>query len=61
METRARDREQSHRYGQETAVIYARVSSDAQDTDEKVSLSEQVKDGLRFCEERDYRVGEIYQ
>ena len=37
METRARDREQSHRYGQETAVIYARVSSDAQDTDEKVS------------------------
>ena len=61
METRTGYREQNHRYGQTTAVVYARVSSDAQDTDEKVSLSEQVEDGRRYCEERDYRVVEIYQ
>ena len=60
METRARDREQ--RKGQITAVIYARVSSDAQDTDEKVSLKEQVEEGRRLCEQdRRIHVGDIYQ
>ena len=61
METRARDREQDQRQGQVTAVIYARVSSDAQDTALKVSLEEQVEDGRRYCDERGYHVGEIYR
>ena len=59
METRTR--EQDQRKGQVTAVIYARVSSDAQDTELKVSLEEQIEDGRRYCEERGYHVGEIYQ
>ena len=61
METRARDREQDQRQGQVTAVIYARVSSDAQDTALKVSPEEQVEDGRRYCDERGYHVGEIYR
>ena len=44
-----------------TAVIYARVSSDAQDTEQKVSLDEQVEDGRRYCEAKGYHVGEIYR
>ena len=61
METRARDREQDQRMGQVTAVIYARVSSDAQDTELKVSLEEQIEDGRRLCEQEGIHVGEIYQ
>lgn len=38
------------------AVIYARVSSESQDDDDKVSIREQIEETKRYCEERGYTV-----
>ena len=38
------------------AVIYARVSSESQDDDDKVSIREQIEETKRYCEERNYAV-----
>ena len=62
MHTRVvKHREEGQRNGQITAVIYARASSDALDTETMLSLDEQVEGGRRYCEERGYHVGEVYQ
>ena len=42
-------------------AIYARVSTEAQDGDDKVSMDEQIDDAKRFCAERSYRVFGVYR
>ncbi|HEV2126345.1 MAG TPA: recombinase family protein [Chloroflexota bacterium] len=42
------------------AVIYTRVSTSAQDADDKISLSEQEADCRAYCESKGYEVATVY-
>ena len=62
MKTRTvKRREEVQRDGQITVAIYARVSLDIQDSESKVSMDEQVADAKKYCDEKGYRVYDVYQ